>query len=176
MLRVIDLLLFTFYDTISKTNPFPMSNNITDAHDTPILVVRENRKYYKRSMLALGSAYVSLDLVARDILTEPIDVPSHLGNTFGSNMIGYFAGVVAGRHYDGQRVEASKARKVSTIAGACAGVILNTMFETKLGYNITQFIPLPSTPDSVDFAYGVVGATIGGYMANSFQAATEPQP
>lgn len=127
-------------------------------------------------MLALGSAYVSLGVVARDILPEPIDVPSYLGNIFGSNLLGYLVGVRVGGHYDGQRVEASKARKVSTIAGACAGVILNTMFETKLGCNITQYIPLPSTPDSVDFAYGVIGATVGGYMANSFQVATEPLP
>ena len=136
------------------------------------LQVTENVVYPLGASMLLAAAYAALNGV-RNILPEPFDVPSHVGNVAGSYVVGQITGIVVGGAYDGAHETPGTARRMTTVAGACAGMLMNTLFETKLGVSITQGILTPSTPDMIDLAYGIAGAVVGGYSSNRIEAVSE---
>lgn len=134
--------------------------------------VTENVAYPLAANMLLAAAYAAFNGM-RDILPEPVDVPSHLGNFAGSYVVGYITGIIVGGEYNGAHETPGRVRQTATVAGACAGLLMNTLFETKLGVSITQGILAPNTPDMIDLAYGIAGAAVGGYSSNKIEVVSE---
>jgi galactitol-specific phosphotransferase system IIC component len=136
------------------------------------LQVTENVAYPLAAIMLLAATYAALNGV-RNILPEPFDVPSHVGNVAGSYVVGYITGIIVGGEYDGAHETPGRVQQKAIAAGACAGVLMNTLFETKLGVSITQGILAPNTPDMIDLAYGIAGAAVGGYSSNRIEVVSE---
>lgn len=138
----------------------------------PKLLVTENIALPLATTTLLATVYAAFNGV-RNILPEPFDAPSHIGNFAGSYTVGYITGIVVGHEYKGAHETPGRARRMTAVAGACAGLLMNTLFETKLGVSITQGIFAPNTPDMIDLAYGIAGAAVGGYSSNRIEAVSE---
>ncbi|HEX5797878.1 MAG TPA: hypothetical protein VFX79_00850, partial [Candidatus Saccharimonadales bacterium] len=92
-------------------------------------------------------------LNTRDLLPEPLDIGDHIGNTaltFALTM--HFANAYWGRskQYLETDKEFEKKRKFFTVAVGAGTLVANTLGEL-VGYGSI------STPDAVDFAYGLAG-------------------
>lgn len=95
----------------------------------------------------------------RNLFPEPFDVFDHLGNVtslgvgWGVGLLSAHVLVARDPFGDGRRV-----RPVGAAWGALTGLVMNVLAETPAG----EFLVDASTFDGVDFAYGLISATIGG--------------
>lgn len=148
----------------------PQSSSVPPAESLGIIVpVNGMRGRYVPGVVAMASVsaarlveYFS-DYKVRDWLPEPLDVPDHVGNsslTFTMTSI-----LVAG--FYGRRMEAvtdEDAIRRRGVVIAAAGVLAvgANAFGELIGYGSA------STPDALDFAYGILGGALG-------YAATRPR-
>ncbi len=113
---------------------------------------------------------------ARDILPEPFDVFDHAGNINGSAQLGYAGGLIVGKlvtdraSRGGEREDSRLSiRAKMALGGLSVGLLVNGLVETKFG---TKLMHWESTPDPIDFAYGVITATaVGALLPNVEQEA-----
>ena len=96
------------------------------------------------------------DFNTRDLLPEPIDIGDHVGNTaLTLALTAHFANAYWGRgkQYLETDEEFERKKKVFTAAVGVGTVLANTLGEL-VGYGSV------STPDAVDFAYGLAGGLL----------------
>ncbi len=104
-------------------------------------------------------------------LPNTFDFPNHMTNFAASYMLGAIAGNAAGHIRsleEGAVTDVGQSKRrlryIMGAAGLAVGTVANLMAETKLGVSLTH---LSKTPDTMDLAYGVVGAATGALHANS---------
>ncbi len=128
-------------------------------------------KYGVLAMSCLALVFAKDGDGARNILPEPFDVFDHAGNINGSAQLGYAGGLIVGKlvadraNRDVERDDSKLSiRAKMALGGLSVGLVVNGLVETKFG---TKLIHLESTPDPIDFAYGVVTATaVGALLPN----------
>lgn len=136
---------------------------------------------YKRAVATglLGSFLICIKSISglRNHLPEPYDVVDHIGNVGGSLTAGLFGGLAAAVCIENTSLSRGnknmiklRARSAMLAGGLGVGAMLNAYTETKLGLSINPIFH-DSTPDSVDFTYGVVAAGIGGLFGAKLEAA-----
>ena len=101
---------------------------------------------------------------ARGALPEPFDVGNHIGNIAPSLYFGHMAANLVGHMSEAAnerlvKPEKKKLKRKMMLGALAVGVIANGLVETRLGISLTGW---ESTPDSLDFGYGVGAAVLGG--------------
>lgn len=103
----------------------------------------------------------------RNRLPEPFDYADHAGNVMAGITIGVTLGTVAANTYvntvpEEQQTPSRLRLRAAAFATSCA-LAVNAVVETRAGQAIVPEF-LVSTPDVIDFVYGVGSAAISGAM------------
>ena len=112
------------------------------------------------SMLAIGvTEPLSKDPGAQHLLPEPFDFFSHSSNlSISAVAAGMTAAGVAIGPAESRGWSLRRTRTVAAVSAMALTTALNAISETKLGVTL---LPFHSTPDPIDFAYGMAGGAIG---------------
>lgn len=130
-----------------------------------------SKKSFIARWSALGAVHASILIIkdtdgTRGHIPEPFDVIDHAGNMSLSFSIGVIAALEVARRSLRQSSDTTidyssrPLRRKMIGSGIAVGVALNAYVETNLGLSINPIFG-SSTPDMIDFAYGVGGATLG---------------
>ena len=132
--------------------------------------VRASPKKILGTSAAVPLAHLIKDIPGlRDKLPEPVDVVDHLSNVGYALYPGYVVGSIAAalslfrqkrELHPRSYVDEERTKSVMLVAGLAVGALINAAVETRYGLRLFGDYPVSrSTPDVIDFAYGV--ATTG---------------
>lgn len=139
--------------------------------------IRQNLFLYG-SLVALGRVR-TID-GTRNIVPEPFDFFNHNGNILSSTTVALCAGFVATKAANaktGSPIPQNKRRSIIIAAALSSGAFINALVETRTGLSmplIEHFFG-NSTPDPIDYAYGMAGSAIGCGMIISMQDSPDKQ-
>ncbi len=128
----------------------------------------ENSKKRFIASYAIGSYAAAIKLIpgVRGSLPEPWNIGDHIGNFHGSTVAGYLGALAVTRLFakegvvDGSEKGAEWRLRIKMAIGAAAsGSVFNLIAENKAAMSA---IDVGNTVDPIDFAYGLIAATIVG--------------
>ncbi len=126
--------------------------------------------YFYMGLVALGRVR-KID-GTRGLLPEPYDFFNHNGNIL-SSVTTAIAASLAVRLGSSERLRRTKTMSAAILGG----VAVNALVETRTGLSL-PIVPemfRNSSPDPIDFGYGMFGALIGGGMVLASEPAKEAQ-
>lgn len=108
--------------------------------------------------------------IVRDRLAEPFDLFDHAGNFAVSACFGLVAARIAGGVMTRFEASPRAMKRVAIATGTLVVAAANALTETKWGVRFTGIL---TTPDPIDFAYGVGAGVLASSLVD-FQPATNP--
>lgn len=137
---------------------------------SPFETVKKAREKVSFNIIKFGVLAVSfgaLDYVndipgTRDNLPEPFDIIDHAGNMNWSIEAGYIAGLLYAAYVARKNERGTPPPDRATLktrmalGGLAAGLVVNSLVETKFGIGILNW---DNGPDPIDLVYGVAVAT-----------------